>query len=276
MTQGSTSPRTPSLLDASCESYILDLAELSPTQATAWGIAGYDGELQDYSPEYFDAVAERTREMIADVDALNDGTDCCDDDDDFDDVDVVTAKVLRDRLCLELSMHHHGEDIRELNNLASPVQDIRDTFLLMPQDTDEDLDAIASRLSKVPAALTGYRESLRLAASLGKVAAERQVDAVVKQCRELAEPGSMLEKLGLDAGHAAVTQAKQAFGEMSEWLGDNLAAQAPRTDGVGRERYQRFSHHFVGFLSEVDQKYGGTDAGLRRTPHHTPHPSRRF
>ncbi|AHI21499.1 DUF885 domain-containing protein [Corynebacterium vitaeruminis] len=255
MTQGSTSPRTPSLLDASCESYILDLAELSPTQATAWGIAGYDGELQDYSPEYFDAVAERTREMIADVDALNDGTDCCDDDDDFDDVDVVTAKVLRDRLCLELSMHHHGEDIRELNNLASPVQDIRDTFLLMPQDTDEDLDAIASRLSKVPAALTGYRESLRLAASLGKVAAERQVDAVVKQCRELAEPGSMLEKLGLDAGHAAVTQAKQAFGEMSEWLGDNLAAQAPRTDGVGRERYQRFSHHFVGVSVDLDEAY---------------------
>lgn len=255
MTQGSTSQRTPSLLDASCESYILDLAELSPTQATAWGIAGYDGELQDYSPEYFDAVAERTREMIADVDALNDGTDCCDDDDDFDDVDVVTAKVLRDRLCLELSMHHHGEDIRELNNLASPVQDIRDTFLLMPQDTDEDLDAIASRLSKVPAALTGYRESLRLAASLGKVAAERQVDAVVKQCRELAEPGSMLEKLGLDAGHAAVTQAKQAFGEMSEWLGDNLAAQAPRTDGVGRERYQRFSHHFVGVSVDLDEAY---------------------
>ncbi|WP_277102427.1 DUF885 domain-containing protein [Corynebacterium vitaeruminis] len=255
MTQGSTSPRTPSLLDASCESYILDLAELSPTQATAWGIAGYDGELQDYSPEYFDAVAERTREMIADVDALNDGTDCCDDDDDFDDVDVVTAKVLRDRLCLELSMHHHGEDIRELNNLASPVQDIRDTFLLMPQDTDEDLDAIASRLSKVPAALTGYRESLRLAASLGKVAAERQVDAVVKQCRELAEPGSMLEKLGLDAGHGAVAQAKQAFGEMSEWLGDNLAAQAPRTDGVGRERYQRFSHHFVGVSVDLDEAY---------------------
>ena len=79
--------RTPSLLDATCEGYVYDLAALSPTDATAWGIAGYDGQLQDFSPDYWESIAERTREMIADVDALNDGTDDSDDDDDFDDDD---------------------------------------------------------------------------------------------------------------------------------------------------------------------------------------------
>ncbi|WIM73602.1 hypothetical protein QP028_06810 [Corynebacterium suedekumii] len=45
-----TEPRTPSLLDASCEGFVYDLAALSPTDATAWGIPGHDGELQDFSP----------------------------------------------------------------------------------------------------------------------------------------------------------------------------------------------------------------------------------
>ena len=99
--------------------------------------------------------------MVADLDALDDTTDESDDEDDFDDVDYVTAAVLRDRLCLELDLHHHSEDVRCLNNIASPVQTIRDTLLLMPQDTDEDRDAIRSRLSKVKTSLAGYRSSLR-------------------------------------------------------------------------------------------------------------------
>ena len=84
----------------------MDLAQLSPTQATAWGIGGFDDQLQDFSPEYYEAVADRTREMVADVDALNDGTDDSDDDEDFDEVDIVTAKVMRDRLFLDLSLHY--------------------------------------------------------------------------------------------------------------------------------------------------------------------------
>lgn len=255
MTQGSSSSRTPSLLDASAESYILDLAQLSPTQATAWGIGGFDDQLQDFSPEYYEAVADRTREMVADVDALNDGTDDSDDDEDFDEVDIVTAKVMRDRLCLDLSLHYHCEDIRSLNNIASPVQEIRDTFLLMPQDGAEEIDTIAARLDKVDAALAGYRSSLSLAASKGKVAPERQIDAVMKQCRELANPGSMLESLGLEEGHPSVVSAKRAFGELSDWLADKLAPHAPHSDSVGRERYQRFSHLFVGDVVDLDEAY---------------------
>src|SRR5699024_5586036 len=114
---------------------------------------GHQGLLKEFSPDYFTAVADRTLEMVADLDALDDSTDESDDDDDFDDVDYVTAEVLRDRLCLELDLHHHGEDIRNLNNIASPVQTIRDSLLLMPHETAEEKDAIRSRLSKVSASL---------------------------------------------------------------------------------------------------------------------------
>ncbi|OFS22241.1 DUF885 domain-containing protein [Corynebacterium sp. HMSC04H06] len=247
--------RQPSLLDASCDNFAADLAALTPTDATAWGVAGYEGELQDFSPEYYEAVADRTREMIADLDALDDSTDESDDEDDFDDVDYVTAAVLRDRLCLELDMHHRMEDLRLLNNIASPVQTIRDTLLLMPQETEEDLDAIRSRLSKVGSALAGYRDSLTEAASHGLVAANRQINEVIGQCNTLTDSDSMLDELGLAEDSVEVEHAKQAFEEFSAWLSTDLQPQAPTSDAFGRERYELFSHLFVGDVVDVDEAY---------------------
>ncbi|MDR7330711.1 DUF885 domain-containing protein [Corynebacterium guangdongense] len=237
-------PRTPSLLDA-----------------TAWGISGYDGQLQDFSPAYWDAVADRIRDMLADVDALNDGTDDSDDEDDFDDVDHVTAAVLRDRLSLEVDLHHHGEYLRLLNNIESPVQIIRDSFSLMPNETPEQIDAIRSRLSKVPASLAGYRESLAAAAAQGHVAAHRQVEAVISQCEQLADAGSMLDGLGVAQENPDLESARDAFAEMADWLSTELAPQAPHDDAVGRERYEMFSHYFVGDTVDLDEAY---EWGLHR------------
>lgn len=251
----SDTSRSPSLLDASCEGFVYDLAALSPTDATAWGIPGFDGELQDFSPDYWEAVADRTREMIADVDAFDDGTDDSDDEDDFDEVDHVTAAVLRDRLCLDLDLHHHGENLALLNNIASPVQTIRDTLLIMPTDTPEQIDAVRSRLSKVPAALVGYRESLAEAAGHGHVAPIRQIDELYSQCQDLVEPPSLLDDIGLEKDSAEVETAKKAFEEMGDWLSEQLATHAPKEDAVGRERYQRFSHLFVGDTVDLDEAY---------------------
>ena len=251
----SDTSRSPSLLDASCEGFVYDLAALSPTDATAWGIPGFDGELQDFSPDYWEAVADRTREMIADVDAFDDGTDDSDDEDDFDEVDHVTAAVLRDRLCLDLDLHHHGENLALLNNIASPVQTIRDTLLIMPTDTPEQIDAVRSRLSKVPAALAGYRESLAEAAGHGHVAPIRQIDELYSQCQDLVEPPSLLDDIGLERDSAEVETAKKAFEEMGDWLSEQLATHAPKEDAVGRERYQRFSHLFVGDTVDLDEAY---------------------
>lgn len=250
-----TSPRQPSLLDASCDNFLADLAALSPTEATAWGIAGYEGELEDFSPDYYAAVADRTREMIADLDALDDSTDESDDEDDFDDVDHVTAAVLRDRLCLQLDLHHHGEDIRCLNNIASPVQTIRDSLLLMPRESAEDFDAIRSRLSKVDGSLRGYRRSLADAAAQGMVAPIRQINEVIGQCNALADAHSMLDGLGLPDETAEVEAAKRAFEDFSHWLSAELQPQAPSVDAVGRERYASFSRMFVGDSVDLDEAY---------------------
>ncbi|MGD7002311.1 DUF885 domain-containing protein [Corynebacterium halotolerans] len=251
----SSEQRSPSLLDASCEVFVHDMAALSPTDATAWGIPGFEGELEDFSPEHWESVAERCREMVADIDAFDDSTDDSDDEDDFDEVDHVTAAVLRDRLCLIADKHHRGEYLRLLNNIESPVQTIRDTFLLMPSDTDEERDAIRTRLGKVANSLEGYRESLAESAAHGKVASHRQVDEVISQCEDLADSGSMLEGLGVDPRDAEVAAAKRAFGEMADWLGEQLAPHASHEDAVGRERYEMFSHEFVGDVVDLDEAY---------------------
>lgn len=255
MSSESSIQHSPSLLDASCEAFVYDLAALSPTQATQWGISGFEGELQDFSPEYWNAVAERNRDMVADVDAFDDGTDDSDDEEDFDGIDQVTAAVVRDRVCLDIALHHQGETLRLLNNIDSPVQIIRDTFLLMPKDTAEDKDAIRSRLSHVPDSLHGYCQSLAEAASQGKVAAIRQVNEVAEQCNNLAESNSVLTKLGLDAHDPVVEAAQEAFGRIAVWLGEQLAPNAPTEDGVGRERYEQFSHLHVGEFVDLDEAY---------------------
>lgn len=249
------SDRQPSLLDATCEDFVYDLAELSPTVATEIGIPGHDHELQDFSPEHWHAIADRIRDLIADVDALNDGTDDSDDDDDFDGVDYVTGAILRDRMAVELELHHRGEDLRMLNNITSPVQVIRNAFTIMPKVTDEDFDNIASRLGQVRYSLAGYRESLAEAASQGDVASQRQIDAVISQCEALAEDGSMFEELGLEADAEPVRQAKEAFAEMADWLSLELAPLAAHTDAVGRERYELFSQFFLGRTVDLDEAY---------------------
>ncbi|WIM67844.1 DUF885 domain-containing protein [Corynebacterium breve] len=247
-----SSARQPSLLDATCENFVYDVAEIAPTMATELGLVGHDGELQDFSPDYWDAIADRIRDLIADVDALNDGTDESDDEDDFDEVDHVTAAIIRDRLGLQLEIHHQGEYLRLLNNIESPVQTIRDCFSLMNPDN---IDAIESRLSKVPQSLQGYRESLAEAASQGNVAAHRQIDAVVSQCEELADEGSLLEDLGLEHDAAAVAGAKEAFAEMADWLSTELSPLAPHDDAFGRERYAMFSEYYIGHKVDLDEAY---------------------
>ena len=248
--------RTPSALDAACDAFVYDVAAHTPTSATSLGIPGYDGELEDFSPAFHDDAAARIRSLLARVDELEaEG---------FDDVDRVTAAVLRDRLGLDLAAHDAGEHLRDLNNIASPVQTIRDTLSLMPTDTPEQLDNIASRVSKIRAALDGYRATLIAGRAAGTVPAARQVAEVASQCAQLAD-GSLLDGLGLPqdsaAAQAAVADARAAFGEFGQWLKRDLLPHAPEADAFGRERYELWSQIFVGAKVDLDEAY---EWGLER------------
>ncbi len=255
--------RTPTAIDAVADAFVTRTATIDPLSATSMGLAGYDHLMTDLSPAGHEALAEANRAVLRELDGLEPA----------DDVDRVTLAAMRERVGLDLELYEAGEPLASLNNIASPVQLLRDVFDVMPTGTVEAWENIAARLGALPGALGGYTESLRAAAERGNVAAIRQVREVVSQARELAGPESIFRSL-VDGEAAArvlddsaacslvrkelehgVTAAREAYGTLADFLENELAPQAPEQDAVGRDRYALFSRTFLGATVDLDETY---------------------
>ncbi|WP_111837390.1 DUF885 domain-containing protein [Actinomyces bovis] len=253
--------RQPTAVDAVAEAHVARLAELSPEFAVYNGLPGRRGALDDHSPAGLAALTELSRATLRSLDQLQPA----------DDVDRVTLAAMRERLGLELELAEAGENLRVLNNIASPAQSVRDLFDNLPTDTVGDWETFASCLRAVPGALKGYLSALGEAASRGDVAARRQVAAVIAQARDQAEastssysvltaqpttgdgttlPASLTEEL-----REAAAAARAGYATFAEQLERELLPQAPTEDAVGRERYQRFSREFLGATVDLDETY---------------------
>lgn len=212
------------------DGYLRDYATLSPVDATFLGISGHDAEMTDYSPDGYTARAALARSAPGAVRAAEpSSTD-----------EVVAAAVFAERAGLESELHDAGLDMAALNVIASPVQDIRAVFDLMPTGTAQDWEAIARRLSGGPDALHGLRASLRAARSSGQTAAVRQVGRVADQCDTWA---------GGDSGRSFF---------------DTLADGVDGTDGV--------TAALRGELHSAAAAAAAGYADTARSPHHAPRP----
>jgi len=256
--------RTPTPIDALADAHAATVCRLDPFAATVAGVRGHDHEVPDWSPAGTAARAAAVRETLAALDALEP----------VDDVDRVTAAAMRERLGLELELFEAGELLAPLNNIASPAQDLRDVFDLMPTATPEDWETIALRLLAAPAALDGYVESLREALRTGPLPARHQVGLVAAQAREQADARtsfftSFVEGEAVDAaldgsavcaavrrdlleGAAAV---RAAYGRLADVLEHEVAPHAPEADGVGEERYALWSRYFLGARVDLRETY---------------------
>ncbi len=240
-------------LDMVADAYVDTIVTLSPITATGIGAPGHDHQLDDFSPAGLAARAEATRAALR----LAEATEA------VDDVDAVTAAAMRERLGLDLELFEAGEDYAQLNNIASPLQHIRDVFDLMPTATTDDWEIIAARMGAVPAAVDGYIESLRLAVDQGPAPALRQMEMGIRQADELAGDGSFWTSLAAspdasgplaDALSHNADQARGAYSRLAESLRE-LAPRAPEADAVGRERYGRLSRQFLGATIDLDETY---------------------
>ncbi|AQX15746.1 MULTISPECIES: DUF885 domain-containing protein [Tessaracoccus] len=245
--------RTPTPLDQVADAYVDTLVRLSPIVATHIGAPGHDHELDDFSPAGMAAKADAAREALRQVEATEI----------VDDVDRVTAAAMRERLGLDVELFEAGEDYAQLNNIASPLQGIRDIFDLMPTATTDHWEVIAARMGAVPAAVDGYIESLRLAVDEGPAPAVRQMEIGIAQAEELAGEGSFWRTFGASADlpeslaaalAANADGARAAYARLAEALRD-LAPRAPKADGVGRDRYQLLSRQFLGATIDLDETY---------------------
>ena len=258
-TETPSAVRPHSAIDAVADDYTDTLIRLNPSFATELGLPGHETEYPDYSPAGIAEFAAEARKALAALNGLEPQ----------DDVDAVTLDAMRERLGLQLEIHGSGWDEAELNNIASPAQDIRAILDLMPTDTAEHWVHIAGRAMNVPGALTGYIESLRQARDKGKVAAARQVSIVIEQTTKYAAEDGFFAKLAagartvdgpleasvqekLDAGADA---ARGAYRELAEFLRTELLPAAPATDAVGRERYALASRSFLGAAVDLEETY---------------------
>ncbi|MEE6289131.1 DUF885 domain-containing protein [Georgenia sp. MJ173] len=233
-------------VDAIAERYVQRLVALDPIEATLLGVPGHDHELPDLSPAGALARVEAATATIAEIAAA----------DAVDDFDGVTRAAI-----------------------SSPVQRVREVFDHMATASVADWQTIAARLAAVPAALTGYQESLRHAAAEGHVAAIRQVEACIDQADGLAAAGtSFFDELVAGAQptsgtlDAAVRErladgaaaARRAYGELATMLRTELAPRAGTVDAVGRDRYELWSRHFLGAAVDLDETYEWGLAELAR------------
>ena len=235
-------------VDRIANDYLDSLVELSPIAATYLGIAGHDEDLDDFSPSGYAAQSElRTTTLSALAGATA-----------TDDIDRVTLAAMKERLGLAEETHAAGLDQMSLNVLASPLQAIRDVFDLMPTQTDAHRATFAARMSKIPATLDSYVESLRDAARGGLVSPRRQVEACAAQCVQLtAQDGyfAMLAQGGDEALLCSVAEASSAYARIGEFLRTDLLPQAPEADACGRERYQLLSRLFLGSTVDLEETY---------------------
>ncbi|PPG54833.1 DUF885 domain-containing protein [Rathayibacter sp. AY1E9] len=252
-------PREPTAVDAVAERWVDTLVDLDPTLGTAIGRSGANGRLGDYSPAGREQARAATASALAELEAA----------DPVDDVDRVTAADLGAELRLSLEGHDAGLPLRDLIVIASPAQELRDVFDLMPTDEVADWEAVAERLLAVPAALEGYAETLREGIRTGVVPARRQVELVAEQARKIAAPRGFFAELAAEAAPAAgslpaslaqrledgARRASAAYGSLAQFLRGELAPAATEQDAVGRELYALHSRRFLGAVVDLDETY---------------------
>ena len=238
--------------------YVDQYAALDPCVATYAGIAGHDDEMTDYSPAGVEARTQLARETLAQLrDAPVDG-----------EHDRLAAAVMQDLLQVDVDLHDAGEYLRPVRVIASPVQGIRETFDLMPFDTDHQWENAARRMERVPEGLQSLEASLREGVERGVVAARRQALACADQAatwggekkdtepffRALADryQGNGALRTTLEGASGTATEAYASFGR---FLRDEYAPRAAPRDPVGRERYALLARTFTGVDLDLEETY---------------------
>ncbi|MCX4539495.1 DUF885 domain-containing protein [Streptomyces sp. NBC_01565] len=240
------------------------LVALDPIAGTYLGTSAGAGGLPDYSPDGARARADLARATLARLTAAETalggrgGATLAD-------VERRCARLLRERLEAELAQYEAGEHLRAVDNLSSPLHQVRKVFGLMPSRTPGDWEDIARRLRAVPGCLSGYRASLAEGVRRGLPAAPRQVRTNVAQLREWLGPSEDGGFTALAAGAppdlaaevaTAARAATGAFAELREWFERDYGKRVDGTpDAVGRERYARLARYHTGADLDLDEAY---------------------
>jgi uncharacterized protein (DUF885 family) len=252
------------LSDAFLDEYL----ELSPVTCTMVGLPGRDHLWDDLGPtgiEKLRALAVSYRSQLVELGEPSERW------------EKVAWRITLAFLDEWLRQFDHGDLLRDLNNIASPFQQLREVLDIQDTSTWDD---IIARLASFNEPLSGYQATLEEGRHEGVLAARRQVQAVIEQARVLAGAGSPLHRFADDLAasdtmtedlcasmESAISAAKKASAAFADYLESTYMPDAPTADGVGRDRYVRATSRFLGMQIDPEETYRwgwGQVADLRR------------
>jgi len=254
-----TKKRTSSEIDVLANNWVEELAAFYPSFATDIGYPGGESEMDDHSPEALAKEQLAIKEVLAKLASLKPQ----------DQIDEVTKDAMTASLSQEIQSYDSGLHFRNLNNIASPAQGVRDIFDNSPTATIRDWENLASRMRRVEASLSGYIETLRIGLSANDAPARRQVEAVIDQVRQITatdgffrefakdakvQEGELSQELMKDLAEAAEA-ATQGYAKFGSFLEQELLPGATVEDAIGRERYELLSMRFLGTKVDLDEAY---------------------
>lgn len=250
-------------IDELANEYVKTLANYHPAFATNIGFPGGEGDMEDYSPDALTRDLELARKTLAALQKLSP----------VDQVDEVTLDAMTRNLLSEIAMHETGLVYRDLNNIASPAQDVRDVFDITPTETVKDWENIASRLSKVESSLDGYAETLKIGFEKNDGPARRQILEVIDQVRQIvdgrffedfvANAKPQLPQPLIDQLQVAAKAASAGYEKFGKFL-KTMLPKSNTQDAIGRERYAILSEKFLGAKIDLDETYEWGIAELAR------------
>lgn len=232
--------RSPTPIFEFADRFIDEQAELDPISATGRGIAGFDDQVTDWSPEGYARRADHTRRGLAAVQAMTV----------TDEADRLARDFIVERFSTSMLAFDTGEWQRAIRAIAAPSSSLRSVFDLMSRDGVDAWTNIAARLHLVPDALAGLRATYELGRTGDAPAARRQVLAAADQANTWAtdrwfdslareaEGAAGLPNELLAHVRAGADAANAAYGEFAAYLRDVYAPSASEVDGCGPERYR--------------------------------------
>ena len=251
--------RIPTPIDQLSNDWVKHLAKKYPSYATYLGFPGGERDMDDHSPEALKQAREDAAEQIRKLEALKPE----------DAVDEVSKDALLQELQKEVRTYDAGLYFRDLNNIASPAQGVRDIFDLSATATEADWDNLAARMNKVSESLRGYAETLRVSIKNNDAPARRQVEEVINQVKQItaadgffrefaknakSETGELSATLKSELAKAAEA-ATEGYAQFGEFLKNELLPTASSKDAIGRERYALLSERFLGAVIDPDETY---------------------
>ena len=254
-------------IDALANDWVKNLTEMFPSFATDIGAKIGQDRLDDHSPEALAQEQAEIKKLISRLEATEPA----------DETDRVTKEAMLFSLQGEIENYDSGLAFRNLNNIASPAQGVRDVFDNSATDTEADWENIASRMREVGNALDGYARTLAQGADRNDAPALRQIESAIAQAEQIissdgffrtlakeasAKTGDLSEVLKGDLASAAEA-ATAGYAKFGDFL-KQLAARSSSPDPIGTDRYQILSRRFLGATIDLDETYEWGKQELQR------------